>query len=79
MKVKVKYKAPIINFCDYQTRILQNSPKIKWVGHVHEVLTGHNTYALLPADENYSLMHPKHIVRQEAQNAYYDTLQQLSR
>lgn len=66
-----------VNFPDYQTRILQNSPKIKWVSRVHEVITGHNTYAMLPAQEDYSLIHPKHITRQEAQNAYYDTLQQL--
>ena len=68
-----------VNFPDYQTRILQNHPKIKWVNKVHEVLTGHSSYALLPASEEFSLIHPKHIVRQEAQNAYYDTLQQLGR
>ena len=66
-----------VNFPDYQTRILQNHPKIKWVSKVHEVITGHNSYAMLPAHEGYSLIHPKHIARQEAQNAYYDTLQQL--
>lgn len=68
-----------VNFPDYQTRILQNHPKIKWVNKVHEVLTGQNSFALLPAQEEYSLIHPKHIARQEAQNAYYDTLQQLGR
>jgi hypothetical protein len=68
-----------VNFPDYQTRILQNNPKIKWVNKVHEVLTGHNSYALLPASEEFSLIHPKHIARQEAQNAYYDTLQQLGK
>ena len=68
-----------VNFPDYQTRILQNHPKIKWVNKVHEVLTGHSTYALLPPTEEYCLMHPKHIQRQEAQNSYYSTLQQLSR
>ena len=68
-----------VNFPDFQTRILQNNPKIKWVNKVHEVLTGHKSFALLPAQEEYSLIHPKHIARQEAQNAYYDTLQQLGR
>ena len=29
-----------VNFPDYQTRILQNSPKINWASKVHEVLTG---------------------------------------
>lgn len=68
-----------VNFPDYQTRILQNHPKIKWVSKVHEVITGHNSYAMLPAQEDYCLIHPKYIARQEAQNAYYSTLQQLAK
>jgi glycosyltransferase involved in cell wall biosynthesis len=60
-----------VNFPDYQTRILQNSPKINWASKVHEVLTGHNNYVLLPAEEAYCLYHPKGIERQERQNAYY--------
>ena len=63
-----------INWPDYQTRILQNNPKIKWISKVHEVLTGHNKYSLLPSNKEYSLWHPKEITRQEAQNKYYDTL-----
>lgn len=68
-----------VNFPDYQTRILQNNPKIKWVNKVHEVITGHSSYALLPATEEYCLLHPKHITRQETQNHYYNTLQQLGK
>ena len=60
-----------VNFPDYQTRILQNSPKINWASKVHEVLTGHNNYIMLPAEEGYCLYHPKGIERQERQNAYY--------
>jgi len=63
-----------VNFPDYQTRILQNSPKINWANKVHEVLTGHNTYALLPAEEFYCLIHPKTIDRQEKQNTLYSVL-----
>lgn len=63
-----------VNFPDYQTRILQNSPKISWVGKVHEVLTGHNNYVMLPAQEEYCLLHPKDIIRQERQNAFYSLL-----
>jgi glycosyltransferase involved in cell wall biosynthesis len=63
-----------INFPDYQTRILQNSPKIKWGGKVHEVLLGHDKYSLLPANEEFCLWHPKEITRQEIQNKYYNTL-----
>jgi len=68
-----------VNFPDYQARILQNSPKIKWVNKVHEAITGHSSYALLPAEEDYCLRHPKHIARQEVQNHYYSTLQQLGK
>lgn len=66
-----------VNFPDYQTRILQNNPKIGWAGKVHEVLTGHKTYAMLPAKEEYCLIHNKQIERQERQNAHYDIIQQL--
>ena len=63
-----------VNFPDYQTRILKNSSKVSWVSKVHEVLTGHTTYAPLPATEEYCLYHPKNIVRQETQNNFYNTL-----
>ena len=63
-----------VNFPDYQTRILQNSPKINWASKVHEVLTGHSNYVMLPADEEYSLYHPKGIERQERQNNFYSAL-----
>ena len=63
-----------VNFPDYQTRILQNSPKINWASKVHEVLTGHRNYVMLPAEEDYCLYHPKEIERQERQNAYYNAI-----
>ena len=63
-----------VNWPDYQTRILQNNPKIQWTNKVHEVLTGHKKYALLPQEEEWCLYHPKHILRQEAQNNFYNTL-----
>ena len=63
-----------VNFPDYQTRILQNSPKINWASKVHEVLTGYNSYIMLPAEEEYSLYHPKGIERQERQNNFYSAL-----
>lgn len=63
-----------VNFPDYQTRILQNIPTISWVGKVHEVLTGHKNYTMLPAEELYCLIHPKQIDRQERQNNLYNVL-----
>ena len=63
-----------INWPDYQWRIWKNSPEIKWVNKVHERLEGFKKYAPLPEDESFALYHPKDIVRQEKQNAFYDTL-----
>jgi hypothetical protein len=63
-----------VNFPDYQWRIYRNSPNIKWRNKVHEVIEGHKSSTLLPAEEAYCLYHPKTIDRQEKQNNYYDTL-----
>ena len=63
-----------INFPDYQCRVLQNSPKIQWVSKVHEVLHGHSSQTQLPANEEFCLIHPKSIQRQETQNKLYSTI-----
>lgn len=63
-----------VNFPDYQWRIYRNDPSIRWRNKVHEVIEGHKTSTLLPAEEAYCLYHPKTIDRQERQNNYYDTL-----
>ena len=63
-----------VNWPDYQTRIIQNSPKISWTSKVHEVITGFSTKGLLPMEEEWSLYHHKHIDKQEHQNNFYDTL-----
>ena len=63
-----------VNWPDYQTRIIQNSPKIKWQNKVHEQIVGISTKGALPMEEEWCLYHPKTIGRQEAQNNFYDTL-----
>lgn len=63
-----------VNFPDYQWRIYRNDPSVRWRNKVHEVIEGHKTSTLLPAEEMYCLYHPKTIERQEKQNNYYDTL-----
>ena len=63
-----------VNWPDYQTRILQNVPHIKWENKVHEVLLGHKTQSALPAEEEWCLYHHKHIDKQEEQNDFYNTL-----
>ena len=63
-----------VNWPDYQTRIIQNGPKIQWASKVHEVIVGFSTKGALPMEEEWCLYHPKDIKRQEAQNNFYDTL-----
>ena len=63
-----------VNFPDYQCRIFQNTPTIQWVSKVHEVLHGHNSQTQLPANDEFCLIHPKTIDRQEHQNKFYNTI-----
>ena len=63
-----------INLPDYQTRIIQNSPKIKWQNKVHEQIVGITTKGVLPMEEEWSLYHPKNIGKQEAQNNFYNSI-----
>jgi hypothetical protein len=63
-----------VNFPDYQMRIYKNKPEIKWIKPVHEILNGFKTFSHLPAEEVWSLYHPKDIKRQEKQNQYYESL-----
>lgn len=65
-----------INYPDYQARVYRNSPDIKWVNKVHEIITGHKTWAAIPhtAPSLFFLEHRKDIKRQEKQNEYYSSL-----
>jgi hypothetical protein len=63
-----------IQFPDYQWRIYRNTPNIKWINKVHEILDGYKTYAYLPEFEEYSLYHHKHISKQEFQNNFYSKI-----
>jgi len=63
-----------INFPDYQCRILQNTPTIQWISKVHEVLYGHKNQTQLPSNDEFYLIHPKSIERQEHQNKLYSII-----
>lgn len=63
-----------INFPDYQWRIYKNANHISWINKVHERLSGYKTYAMLPAEPEYCLLHHKTIDRQVIQNNFYDTI-----
>lgn len=70
----VKYYKPIINWCDYQTRIYKRTESIIWMNKVHERITGYDTFSNFPPAEEWSFYHHKDITRQEKQNAFYETI-----
>tara|TARA_B110000977_G_scaffold67882_1_gene92160 strand:- start:239 stop:865 length:627 start_codon:yes stop_codon:yes gene_type:complete len=63
-----------VNFPDYQTRIYRNTEDVTWMNKVHERITGYDTFSNFPAEEQWSLYHPKKIDRQEKQNEFYETI-----
>ena len=63
-----------VNWPDYQSRIIQNNPKIKWQNKVHEQIIGFSTRGALPTEEQWCLYHSKNIKRQEVQNNFYESL-----
>lgn len=64
-----------INWPDYQGRYHRNDPDIKWVGGVHEKLTGgEGPPQLLSADPELALWHIKSVARQDGQKDFYDEL-----
>ncbi len=73
-RVLVEYFEPIINFPDMQDRLYRNNTNIKWNKPVHENLVGYKTFAYLPLDKKYCILHYKKIEKQESQNTLYDEI-----
>ena len=63
-----------VNFPDYQMRIYKKTDDVMWMNKVHERITGYTTFSNFPAEEHWSLYHPKDIKRQEKQNEFYETI-----
>lgn len=59
---------------DFQTRLYKNNSEIVWMGKVHERIVGFETFAHLPEEEVYAIVHRKQIERQEEQNTFYDQI-----
>ena len=56
-------------------RIVKNGNDMRWQGKVHERIVGFSTISHLPHDnQDWCLLHPKTIERQEKQNQLYNTL-----
>lgn len=63
-----------VNWPDYQLRIYRRTDDVEWRNKVHETITGYDTFSNFPAQEEWSLYHPKQIDRQEKQNKFYETI-----
>ena len=65
-----------VNWPDQQKRIYKNDPNIQWTGHqVHGMVTGYKTFATLPLEEHFCIIHNKTINRQENQNDRYSKIE----
>ena len=64
-----------INFPDWQGRVFRNRPNIRGQFKVHEMITGYQTYATLPMEKPFCILHPKTISKQEEQNQKYSRIQ----
>jgi len=66
-----------VNWPDVQKRIYRNDRSIEWKGHqVHGMVEGYKTFAVLPIEEDWSIIHNKTIQRQEQQNNRYTQIEQ---
>jgi len=75
MRKTVTFYTPIINFPDYQYRLMKRLPDIKWAGHVHERPSSNSrklSVGVIP--DEFALEHHKSISRQEQQNNFYDSI-----
>lgn len=64
-----------VNWPDFQMRLVANRDHLKWVGKVHETVEGYRTVSHFPFDnEDWCLIHPKTIEKQELQNSFYNTI-----
>ena len=64
-----------VNWPDWQGRIWRNRPNIMWEKPVHEILKGYKEFTHLPAQDEFALLHPKDIIRQEKQNKFYGEIE----
>ena len=65
-----------VNWPDAQKRIYKNTPDIKWSGHqIHGMVEGFKTFATLPFEEEWSIIHNKTLERQEQQTDRYNQIE----
>ena len=60
-----------IDFPNYQKRIYRNTPKIQWEKALHEKIIGFKSTTYLPTDENYCILHCKHLKKQKTREVIF--------
>ena len=68
-------EAGFINWPDFQGRIFQNKPSIRWEKSLHEKVVGFETAIGLEANPLAALWHVKSVERQDKQDQFYKQLQ----
>ena len=68
-----------VNFPDWQMRLYRNCDWVKWDGLLHSKVVGAKTEALLPTEELFCIIHPKHLDRQIEQNELYNKIESNGR
>ena len=63
-----------INYPDYQGRIYKNKTHIRWVGTVHERITGHTTSYDLKQNTSNFILHRKELSKQIISNQKYNDI-----
>lgn len=61
----------MVNFPDYQARLYQNAPHIRYQKRLHERVEGNKSYAMIPPQEEYAIIHTKTIEKQRESNQNY--------
>ena len=62
----------MINYPDYQSRLYQNLPHIRYERRLHEKVEGFKSYVFIPPQKDYAIIHDKTIERQRKQNEFYN-------
>lgn len=63
---------------DYQSRIVRNSDRVKWVNKLHERVVGAVNGVKLANHVSCCILHPKYSLRIEGQGEFYDSISKYS-
>ena len=64
----------MINFPDYQSRLYQNLPYIRYERRLHEKVEGFKSYSFIPPQKDIAIIHEKTIEKQRNTNLNYNKL-----